>query len=1069
MGFIFTLFGTKPFFDQPNGIAWIGLIILVIGSFWLAAAFRKTLFQINRRKIWLFFVLFVLQPILSLCIGFRIGGIFSNFPIMLLTAIPWMIAAGIIGPIPSLLLAIWSGILNGLWVTHDPYVILITAFASLLFGWAVRQNLSGAIFKILRHPASAWIIMIVCTSPIFFISNWFGGDTIALSGSSLAAVNAPIQILLFLIGTIPAAILSEILFLTIGENWQRPKNLVIPKTVQSTRSKYLVFGSVVTGIILILSATLIWNVASTATLASIKNQMQSSAAVVSNDVPFFLQIGQSILAEDNPGNLLISPAENRRSGLQHMLSSTPYFQQVYLLDSQLQILDGYPESSTDGLTSEDIARLHNVENGQGSQTYVVQSQAKGGSLLSFIVPIKSSNNDLKGVVLGRTDLSVNPFSQGILAELKTMDTFGGNSILIDEYGRTILSNSGQISKEALETTGTTGFHANAQTNSMQYVSGVQGGTWKIVSSISNSQVSYLTFKNAWPFLLLVTLLLIAGFLGVYFYLAGILKDISHVQEIADLPLVDVQTQRKTVRTINEIGGLQNTILDIRTDAQTQIEEKEQLLQLSNSIQSFDSLDGTIQPILDLIRRKGADSVRVIVNDMGSQPGSQSNAIILKNGATAELFSYLDSQILDLLQKQNQLILPFAARSKQLNLMPGFLHPGALIAVSFIRNEQKFGAVWAAYDQPHNFSKTDIQFFEQMSGEIQKHLALNLQFKAVEKALNKAMETINKLPQPVFTIDSSHNLGFINEAGFRVPGIVNEQQANEEIERKLTFKPLDEFLQQVDGPNISTKEIEFPNKHSYQVSVVPLEKEGKGHRLIVLQDSTAEKDRLQKQNDFIGTVSHDMRSPLTLIKGYINMLEMVGALNDQQKDFVQKIVINVDSMTKLVNNILDIERLESGVGLKKELTSPEEILDEAIADLRPAAVQKNISVDCAKETTEKFIVDRFLLKQALYNLVENGIKYSAVGGKVDIRLTKKDNNIEFIIQDHGVGIAPIDLPKIFDKKYRNNLRNQDQNRGAGLGLSIVQSIAERHGGKAWVESQLGKGSTFHLEIPVVESV
>jgi len=108
-----------------------------------------------------------------------------------------------------------------------------------------------------------------------------------------------------------------------------------------------------------------------------------------------------------------------------------------------------------------------------------------------------------------------------------------------------------------------------------------------------------------------------------------------------------------------------------------------------------------------------------------------------------------------------------------------------------------------------------------------------------------------------------------------------------------------------------------------------------------------------------------------------------------------------------------------------------------------------------------------LKQAIYNLVENGIKYNPVGGKVDIRLARNNTEIEIIVKDQGAGIAPIDLPKIFLKEYRSSLKNQDQIKGAGLGLSIVKSIAERHGGRVWAESQLGKGSTFHLSIPVVE--
>jgi signal transduction histidine kinase len=1072
MQFIISLLGSKPYFNQPNGfLGWIGLILLLISSIWLCVLFRKILFQVNRKRIWLFFLFFLIQPLLSLFVGFNLSGTVINvgFPIMLLGAVPWMVAAGIIGPIPSSLLAIWSGIIGGLWGSHSLFGIICAAISSLIFSWAIRQNFNGNILRIIRHPAIAWLAVITANFPLHFLIGWFSINGHFSSGAAQAIAETPTAVLYFAIGSVIAAAISEVLFRTLKEGWYHPKSLATTKVGQSTIFKYLVIVGIICGLILVGILALTWNITSGKVLGSIKNQMQSSSEIISKSVPYLIQTGQSILEDNGRKDTINSSADSRRSALQQMLSSVPYFQQIYLLDSQSQVLDGYPSNSLNDLTTEDLARLHYVENGQGVQTYIISTSGNSNqSLLSFIVPIRGENNSLLGVVLGRTDLESNPFSQGILEELNTAGNYHGAAALVDEYNRIILSNGQSFSEDQFENVTTDGFQTNLESNSKQYVSSVQGGSWKVLMSVPNSEINLQVLKFIWPFIVAFVLIAALGYLGFYFYLSKILHGITEATKAVDRPISEELSSKQTGEAFSEIEKLRDVIRINKADVQNQLEEKEQLLRITNTVQAFGNYDDAIQPVLDLMTKKGADCVRVIIIKPELTLKQKSQSVIVKKGATADLFAYLDSQILDLLQKQNQLILPNAARSKQLNLMPGFLHPGAIIALNLIHDDQKLGILWAAFDQPRNFSKTDMQFYEQMTAEIQKNVITNQQYKGIEQSYNFVKEALDRIPLPVFIINSENNLEFTNLAGSSLPGILNEKYLNNPAENNILFKPLAEIINKTDYDTNSPSELIFPDKHFYIVKIASLDQGYTGSRLVILLDSTADKERQQKQNDFIGTVSHDMRSPLTLVKGYINMLEMVGSLNDQQKEFIQKIIINVDSMTKLVNNILDIERLESGIGLKKELTSPEEMLDETISELRPSADQKNIQIDCIKETNEKVFMDRFLLKQAMYNLIENGIKYSAVGGKIEIKLTKNDRTIEFVIQDHGVGIAPIDLPKIFDKEYRSNLKNQDQIRGAGLGLSIVKSIAERHNGKVWVESQLGKGSTFHLEIPVVES-
>lgn len=1072
MQFIISLVDSKPYLNQPDGWwGWVGFILLIIGSLWLCVSIRKIIFQLNRKRIWLFFVLFLLQPLFSLFLGYRLSttGFAFNLPIMLVAAIPWMIAAGLIGPIPSLLLAVSNSIFICLWGSHDLFGITSAVISALIFNWAIRQNYEGKLLRILRHPVMAWLLVLAANLPVLFIIGWFDSGTIISYGSANAFGGVTAANLHFMLGTGLAVVVCEILFAAAREEWVHPKTLVTIKSIHSSQSKYLLTAGVICIIILISLSALIWNVSVGNELNNIKSKMESSAEIISSNVPYLIQTGQSILMDNSGKELFTGTVENRKAALQEMLRAVPYFSQIYILDSSMQILERYPGESTRDLTPEDLARLHYVENGQGAQTYIVQtSKTEAQSVLSFIVPFRGDGGELLGVILGRTDLRTNPFSQSIVEELNSAGKYQAVSALIDEYKRIIISNSSGISSDQFDLIDTEGFQVNTRTNNFQLVTAVRGSTWKVLFTLPYSEINRKVFNGIWPSLLMIVLIVLLGYLGFYLYLSRLLKELSAVTNAIEKPESEDLLIEKAAMAFSEMQVLRSKLASKREETQNQIEDKGQLLKISQSIPSFGSYDEAIQPYLELILKKGADSARLIITDAEICGGYKSEPIIIKNGATADLFSYLDLQIIDLIKNQNRVILPFAYRSTQLNLLPGHLHPGAIIAFTVVHEDRKLGIVWAAFDQPRNFNKTDLQFYDDIIAEIQNKIMLFQQYRKIEETSEILNEAVNKIPFPILFASKENKLVLANQAASDLPEVIDNKKKTGNGEKEIIFKSLVDILGQKEYNNQEPSEILFPDKHSYIVRIYPVASESTGTRLVILQDSSAEKERSQKQNDFIETVSHDMRSPLTLVKGYLNMLEMVGPLNEQQKDFIQKIIINVDSMTKLVNNILDIERLESGIGLKKEITSPDEILDETIEDLKPSAAQKNIQIDCVKETKVKCLVDRFLLKQAIYNLIENSIKYSAVGDKIEIRLLEKDHNIEFIVKDHGAGIAPIDLPRIFDKEYRSNLKNQDQIRGAGLGLSIVKSIAERHNGKVWVESQLGKGSTFYLEIPVVES-
>ncbi len=238
------------------------------------------------------------------------------------------------------------------------------------------------------------------------------------------------------------------------------------------------------------------------------------------------------------------------------------------------------------------------------------------------------------------------------------------------------------------------------------------------------------------------------------------------------------------------------------------------------------------------------------------------------------------------------------------------------------------------------------------------------------------------------------------------------------------------------------------------------------RICVLRDITHLKELDQLKSDFVSTVSHDLRSPLTLMRGYATMLEMVGELNEQQTNYVRKMVTGVENMTRLVNTLLDLGRIEAGLALQLEAIPIHDIVDRVVGGLQIQASQKQIQMTC--EISQNMIplveADHALLRKAMHNLVENAVKYTDPGGQVQVRVYQDRERMVFEVIDSGIGIAPVDIPLLFKKFSRAGQKEAKKRPGSGLGLAIVKSVVERHQGQVWVESQLGKGSTFFFAIP-----
>ena len=241
------------------------------------------------------------------------------------------------------------------------------------------------------------------------------------------------------------------------------------------------------------------------------------------------------------------------------------------------------------------------------------------------------------------------------------------------------------------------------------------------------------------------------------------------------------------------------------------------------------------------------------------------------------------------------------------------------------------------------------------------------------------------------------------------------------------------------------------------------------RVAVLHDITHLKEIDAMKSDFVATVSHDLRSPLTFMRGYATMLTMIGEMNEKQEDYVEKILGGIDQMAKLVDDLLDLGRIESGTKLREDTIEVEPLLADLATEHWQHAHLSGIKLEVdVKPKDMIFVGDKRLIRQALTNLVSNGIKYAPDSGLMKLHAEKVKEEVIFSVADHGPGIAKEDQMRLFERFYRAQEKGTEKIKGSGLGLAIVKSIAEKHGGRAWCQSERGQGSTFYVAIPLSDN-
>jgi two-component system NtrC family sensor kinase len=337
-------------------------------------------------------------------------------------------------------------------------------------------------------------------------------------------------------------------------------------------------------------------------------------------------------------------------------------------------------------------------------------------------------------------------------------------------------------------------------------------------------------------------------------------------------------------------------------------------------------------------------------------------------------------------------------------------------------------------------------------------------KISETERSKLQAIIANIQDGVIVLDEERHVLLINNTVRDIFNLDHQEINGKLLEEVIHNADLDALIIRSSHEPLKYHEVNFDDGRVFNAQYTPIPHIGAA---ITLQDISYLKELDRLKSDFIHTVSHDLRSPLTAVLGYTELIERTGSLNENQQEFLRRLQGSIQHITALINDLLDLGRLESGFDTRREMVQIEDILKYSLDMYDPQVKKKNINLTINTGVEiQPLRANPIRIRQMIDNLLGNAIKYTPAEGRVSVYLFMQDEQVIFRVEDTGPGIPPEEHSRIFEKFFRAT-NAPDSVEGSGLGLAIVKSIVDSHQGRVWVDSTLGKGSSFTVILPTQE--
>ncbi len=367
----------------------------------------------------------------------------------------------------------------------------------------------------------------------------------------------------------------------------------------------------------------------------------------------------------------------------------------------------------------------------------------------------------------------------------------------------------------------------------------------------------------------------------------------------------------------------------------------------------------------------------------------------------------------------------------------------------IENKDEFGELANAF----NAMAERLSYFE----------SSNLNKLMFEKA--RAEAVINSLKDASIGIDKNNKILFVNYQALQLLGLKAEEIVGKSVEELSVKNDLFNFL--INTESSAPFKIVVENRENYFIKeAIEVGAEENKNKVIVLKNITSFKELDVAKTNFIATISHELKTPLAASDFSLKLLEdeRIGSLTPDQKELIQNLKQDNQRVLKILSELLNMSQVEAGkIELDVQMVNPYLVVDHAVETVSSSAKERNIDIKKDLEEGLPLVkADAEKSTWVLNNFLTNAIKYSPEGAKIVIHARQANGNVQFSVEDQGPGIAQEYLPRIFERYFKVP---GSKSKGTGLGLGISKEFIEAQKGKIWVDSEIGKGSTFSFSLPL----
>ncbi|PID85083.1 MAG: hypothetical protein CSA11_10105 [Chloroflexi bacterium] len=995
--------------------------------------------------------------------------------------VPLMFAAARVNPAGTLLVGMATGLGVSLGQTHHLYPIFDYSFVGLVMAYCVHQPYQGNLFHWLRKPILAGSLSMAVLAVILGIATFVSADTAASNwaafdfATSTAAANF---IPLVTEGLIAGGM---VMLIWLGAPQLKPSTANLTPTPwqrslgQRLTLNFFLFAAVV----LILMVFVVYNVAVSVSTKLVVSQMAHNAQTVSAEIPDFRSNLQNLLyMNPDTTELLSQDKTEHEKALQQLFRVSPFYRRIFLVNEDQTISSYFPQDNENVALSEmeKTAVLEAILENRSATTPA--NSTADEYIVSFVVPVLDEAGRPTAALVGRVPhISLNELIVGLDGVVGR-----GTGFIVDERGEIIahaenekLLNDWQPPTELVreiatndKDPGTAYQGRNNQTNARELIYFVKGEThpWTVVITAPYDTVLNLALSIGLPLsvvMIVITTLFYAIFLFIGRDITRPITDLAQASK--NMAEGDSWYPERIEKRDDEIGQLSRAFTNMQSAIKQRLNESSLLLDVSRDVSSsLDITQGMPAILRGACQGTNAAGARAVVqNPSNNQP------LTFGEGAAAHPMAKLDRAIINALRNKSELILETpAAVVTALNLNKNETPTiQALIALPLYFKERFQGMIWVGYRTPHQFDTNEQNLLNTMAGQAAILVENARLYANSEGGRRRLSAVLASTSDGVIVTDQTKRVLLINRAMEHIFNLHANEVIGRPVHDVLPVPLLVEALTS-DDESVRNPEVPVDNDKIYYASISTIvgnDRQVMG-RVAVLHDITHLKEIDAMKSDFVATVSHDLRSPLTFMRGYATMLTMIGDMNEKQEDYVNKILGGIDQMAKLVDDLLDLGRIESGTTLRGDIIEVEPLLADLATEHWQHAYMSGIKLEVNVNPKDMvFVGDKRLIRQALTNLVTNGIKYAPDSGLMQLKAERGKGEIVFSVADHGSGIAPKDQMRLFERFYRAQEKGTEKVKGSGLGLAIVKSIAEKHGGRAWCQSVKGTGSTFYLAIPL----